>query len=121
MVNTAPALADGGGVGTKITSLPYAINNPGFCYLAGNRTYALSAGHGITVNSDDVTIDLMGFCLSSGGAGVGIYMYGNNNVEILNGTVKSWHYGIYEKSGYGLKYRIINIRATNNTHYGIYL
>ena len=38
MVTTAPALADGdfyvvavgGGVGTKITSLPYPINSPGF-------------------------------------------------------------------------------------------
>jgi hypothetical protein len=45
-LSAAPVLADGdfyviaggGGVGTKISSLPYTITKPGFYYLAGNVT-----------------------------------------------------------------------------------
>ncbi len=53
-------------VGTKITSLPYTISSPGFYYLTGNLSYT-GSGNGITVSSDDVTLDLMGFRLSGPG------------------------------------------------------
>ena len=63
MVTTGPVLADGefyviaggGGVGTKITSLPYTISKSGFYYLAGDLT---SASSGITVDVDNVTIEI---------------------------------------------------------------
>jgi hypothetical protein len=84
LLGVSPALADGdfyvvvvpGGVGTKITSLPYTITAPGFYYLTGNLT--CPSGVGITINSDDVTIDLMGFRLSSSTvlSGTGISMNG---------------------------------------------
>ena len=148
MVTSAPALADdgfyvvavGGGVGTKITSLPYTINNPGFYYLGGNLT--LDSGSSITVNSDNVTIDLMGFCLSGNAGGYGIEMQGRKNVEIRNGVVRNWYIGIYSTDSASSGHRAINIRAEdnsfgilfsgsgclvkgctalNNTQYGIYL
>jgi hypothetical protein len=56
-------IAGGGAVGTKITSVPYIITQPGFYYLGGNLSYN-ATGNAITVNANDVTIDLMGCTLS---------------------------------------------------------
>jgi hypothetical protein len=85
MVTTGPVLADGefyviaggGGVGTKISSLPYTINSPGFYYVTGNLSNPINSG-GIIVSVDDVTIDLMGFRLG-GVAGTGVYIPGRTN------------------------------------------
>ena len=124
LLNGSPVLADGdfyvvavgGGVGTKITSLPYTISTPGFYYLGGNLSF--DSGNGITVNTDNVTIDLMGFCLSGTNNGYGIYMGGRKNVEIRNGVVSGWNIGICEAIGpddsHG--HRIFNIRAADNVN-----
>jgi hypothetical protein len=121
MVTTAPALADGdfyvvasgGGVGTKITSLPYEIKTPGFYYVTGNL--ACASGTGITVNADNVTLDLMGFCLNGDNRiSDGIVMDGRKNVEIRNGTLRNWFAAINDTSLSGNSYRIINIRAESN-------
>ena len=53
LLNGSPVLADGdfyvvaggGGVGTKITSLPYTIDKPGFYYLGGNLYRSLRQRH----------------------------------------------------------------------------
>ena len=59
----------GGGppVGTKISSVPYTITQPGFYFLTGNLTYN-GAGNAITVSANNVTLDLMGFSLSHTGS-----------------------------------------------------
>jgi hypothetical protein len=103
----------GGRVGTRINTLPYPINSPGFYYLGGNLT---TSGDGITVNVDNVTIDLMGFTLSHTGppgSSNGIYMNGRNNVEIRNGTISGFFGGIFETSFNSNNHRVINIRALN--------
>ena len=54
LLNGNPVLADGdfyvvavgGGVGTKITSLPYIITNPGFYYLTSNLSYSSGTSDG---------------------------------------------------------------------------
>jgi parallel beta-helix repeat protein len=107
-------VAAGGGVGTKITSLPKTITAPGFYYVAGNLT--CPSGNGITVNSDDVTIDLMGFRLSGNSASHGI-SGSTNNVEVRNGTLSGWNHAI---DLWGTQCRIINLRAQGNS-YGINL
>jgi parallel beta-helix repeat protein len=87
-------IAAHGGAGTRITSLPYNITHAGFYYLTGNLTY--TGGVGITVNSDNVTLDLMGFCLQggyNGGSPVGHYTgidITARNVEIRNGSLRRW-------------------------------
>ena len=122
----APAAAEfyvingrGAAVGTKITSLPYAINAPGFYFLTGNLTLSSSSGGGaISVNADDVTIDLMGFSLSYTGSywSVGVSMDGRTNVEVRNGTVRGFtQAGIMENGSAGSKHRVVNVRAINNT------
>jgi hypothetical protein len=126
MVTTAPALADGdfyvvavgGGVGTKITSLPYAISTPGLYYLTGNLSNS-GISDGITVSVDDVTIDLMGFRISGPGSSSssnGINLYdGNNghkNVEVRNGTISGWSSGLTD-NGKGYLNRALNLRIEN--------
>jgi hypothetical protein len=123
LISPAAALADGdiyvgGPYGTKITSLPYTISAPGFYYLGGDLSYAGdSDGDGITINADNVTLDLMGFTLAytgTGGINRGIYMNGRKNVEVRNGTLLGWDGGVYEAAwNVPVGHRIINIRAVD--------
>ncbi len=110
----------GGPWGTRITSLPYEIKEAGSYYLGSNLSYA--GGDGITISKDNVTLDLMGFTLTGpGSASVGIKMNGRTNVEIRNGTVSGWNYGISEGNDLaGVGHRILNVRAENVAH-GIFL
>jgi hypothetical protein len=112
----------GGGppVGTKITSLPYPINSPGFYFLGRDLN---TSGNGITVNTDNVTIDLMGFGLAGNGtAGMhGIEISGRSNVEIRNGTVRNFGGGGIYSVMNSQNCRIINIRAIMNGGPGIKL
>jgi hypothetical protein len=116
------------GVGTKINSLPYPINSPGFYFIAKDLS-CVAGSHGISINVDNVTLDLMGFSLiGPGGTNTslhGIYMYKRVNVEIRNGTIRNFAGdGIYENSNMtrvGPGHRVINIRVKDNTGYGIRL
>ena len=99
-------------VGTKIASLPYTISTPGMYYLGSNL---IAAGNGITVDADDVTLDLMGFCLTGPGRDAspfkGIYIADNHgNAEIRNGSLNGFYTGIGGGLTYGI--RVIGIRVT---------
>jgi hypothetical protein len=120
----AAALADGdiysgGPLGTRITYLPYTINDQGAYYLGGNLSTA--TGDGITINKDNVTLDLMGYSLTYNGSGsqTGISMNGRTNVEIRNGMITNWNFGIYE-GGAGVCHRILNVRL-NGCYNGVIL
>jgi len=120
LLNATPVLADDGFYvipvratpGTSIPSLPYTITASGYYYLTGNLTSTGSSG--ITVNADNVTIDLMGFALSGppNGGAEGITIK-TNNVEVRNGTVTGWYNGIYYSNG-GSLCRAIGVRAVGN-------
>jgi len=124
LLSAAPVPADDGFYviagrytpGTKITKLPYPITAPGYYYLTGNLSYT---GNAITVNANDVTIDLMGFSLTGPGTGgpIGITINGSN-VEVRNGTVSGWYIGIWGEGPSNA--RVINARANGNI-YGIWL
>jgi hypothetical protein len=87
-------------VGTKITSLPHTISTPGYYYLTGNLSHGGSTG--IVINTDNVTLDLMGFALAYTGTSsdysynYGIWMDGRKNVEVRNGTLLGWDVGVWE-------------------------
>ena len=100
--------------------IPLTISTHGSYYLTEDVT---AAGTAITVSVDDVTIDLGGFALIGPESGInsGIYMNSRSNVEIRNGTVREFRFGIYEVSSSGQDHRVIDVRAMSNTYHGIYL
>jgi hypothetical protein len=105
--------------GSSVSTGTFVISQSGSYYLTGDR---LASGVGISVDVNDVTIDLMGFSLiGSGTAAIGITLYGRSNVEIRNGTIRNFGYhGILEYNwGSGAKnHRIINVRLINNGRVG---
>ena len=106
---------------TPITSVPITISQSGSYYLTKNLT---AAGTAITVDANNVTIDLCGFTLAGpdSGTNYGIYMNGRKNVEIRNGTIRDFgDSGIYEYSSSGQNHRIIDIRSISNGYDGINL
>jgi hypothetical protein len=121
LLGVTPAGADdaiyviggGGGVGTKITSLPYTISAPGFYYL--DRNLKATSGNGILINSDNgsVTLDLMGFSLSGTAGNKGIYsMSAQSNIEVRNGTLTAWEWAIDLPTGTEtIGIRVINVRV----------
>ena len=105
-------------------SYEYIISSSGSYYLTGDLTGdGTTTKGGISIAADDVTIDLMGYTLKGSDSGInyGILMNTRSNVEIRNGTVRDFHYGIYESGSNGQGHRIINVRAVSNVLRGIYL
>jgi parallel beta-helix repeat protein len=99
----------------RASDLPLTITQPGSYYFAESIS---TAGGGITIDSDDVTIDLMGYTLS-GGTGRGIeVVVEHNNIEVRNGVVTGW-----SEDGIGLwstiGVRVVNVRSDGNGHIGI--
>jgi hypothetical protein len=76
---------------TPISSLPYTITNGGSYYLTGNLT-GVSGQSGITVNANDVSIDLNGFNLTGVGSSVhGIVVSASvRDLSVSNGAVSGW-------------------------------
>jgi hypothetical protein len=107
-----------------ITSVPYTISQSGSYYLTKNLT---ATGTAITVNADDVTVDLCGFSLTGNNTGSGIYMTDRINVEIRNGTIRNFSYGINDdyimmvSNGTSTNHRVIGVRALSNVNFGIKL
>ena len=107
-----------------ITSVPYTISQSGSYYLTKNLTAADTA---ITVSADDVTIDLRGFSLTGNNTGSGVYMTDRINVEIRNGTIRNFNYGINDdyimmvSNGTSTNHRVIGVRALSNVNFGIKL
>jgi len=66
-----------------ISSVPYIIGESGSYYLTGDLAYTGANGAAITVDVNDVTIDLMGYSLIGPGKGsgtnYGILIFGHSN------------------------------------------
>ena len=105
---------------TPISNLPYTISASGSYFLTGDL---ISAGTGITVNADNVTIDLMGFSIIGPGSvgNHGIFLNNRSNIEIADGTVRNFYHGIYEIGDNSNGVRVIKIRALENAQSGIFL
>jgi len=101
--------------GSTAAAGTYTISASGSYYLTGDR---LCSGQGFGIYADNVTIDLCGYSLvGSGSSGSGITIYGRSNVEIRNGTIRSfkWH-GIAENNtnDNAKNHSIIGIRVIGN-------
>jgi hypothetical protein len=101
--------------------IPKTITASGSYYLAENVTYS-GTGNCISVNVDNVTIDLSGFTMSSSvvGTGTGISMTGRRNVEVRNGTVRNFNAGIFQGSSDGKNHRVFGVRVLACKTQGIY-
>lgn len=103
---------------TPISSLPFEIDQPGSYYLIQD----LSGVKGITVNTDNVQIDLKGFALEGQpGSGDGILMAENlTGISIKNGEIRSWgKNGINARS---ISESLIrDVRLLDNTENGVFV
>ena len=77
-----------------IASLPFTIVNRGSYYVVSNLTGSASA-NGITIQTNDVSVDLKGFTLSGvGGSFAGIRVNGSwSNIVVHHGIVRGWGQG----------------------------
>jgi hypothetical protein len=92
-----------------ITSLPFTIDTPGYWYLTGNLTNYSLTTDGIIVTTPDVTIDLMGFCLTGPGkvtSYVAINSRAAGNTEVRNGSLDGWGTGFWGRSSRALNLRL---------------
>ena len=106
---------------TPISSLPFNITQPGSYYITGN----LGPSGGITVDADNVTIDLMGFTIAGYSSGVnhGVYIDGHKNVEIRNGTIRNYSdQGVWSLDSLNCRgIRVLNVRVLDCGGSGISL
>jgi hypothetical protein len=77
-----------------ISSIPFFITNSGTYYLTCSLTASTNAS-GIVIQSDKVTIDLMGFCLSGSNTAFGITSGGYDQLTVQNGRISGWYYAVY--------------------------
>ena len=79
------------------------ISEAGSYYLTGNMT--LNSGNGITITSDDVTLDLGGFTIQgNAGGGFGVSLSGGRTrIAIRNGSIRGnyTYNGTFSGSGFG--------------------
>ena len=77
---------------TEISSIPYTITDPGSYVVVNNLTNTGSSSDGITIDTDNVTLDLGGFVIDGAATGDdGIYVAGDQRgIHIFNGVVTNW-------------------------------
>lgn len=97
-----------------ISSLPYTISTPGYYYVNGNLS---SAGTGIVVNANDVTVDLNSYTITGPGDPGDGYNFGvtisGSNIEVKNGTIRNFDQAMFSSEGVNYA-RAINVRAVSN-------
>src|SRR4029077_269735 len=80
---------------TAITAVPFVITKPGNYYLPNDLTFS-GAGTAITINADEVNLDLNGRSLIAKGAatspfvGIGIAVLNHEDVTIQNGDINGF-------------------------------
>ncbi len=109
-----------------IDHVPFTISTPGSYFLIKSVTGpANTIGNGITIASDDVTLDLNGFSVTGTGAdghnnygfGINVSLNPSHNIVIRNGVVRDWNYGVVGDGAH--QSRIEGVRALNNKLDGI--
>lgn len=111
------------------SDIPLTITSPGSYYLAEDIAITIPDVNGITIDSDNVFLDLNGFTLkgpgkSAGTSGSGIYVVESDdppvihyNVSIKNGVLTDWRgYGVNCGS---LHNRIERVKCYNNGKSGL--
>ncbi len=99
----------------------FIISQPGSYYLVGNLNVSTTK-HGVSIEADNVTLDLNGFALIStaaSGSGIGVNVpTGRVSLCVRNGTVRGWRshgVGAINASSSTLE----RLRAVSNTGSGL--
>jgi hypothetical protein len=84
---------------TPISSVPYTIAAPGIYCVTGDLMTNSANTPAITINANNVVLDLNGHRLGGGGAGAGtqasgIFAADRKNITIRNGTIRAFYMGI---------------------------
>lgn len=90
--------APGSGAG-KITAVPFTISSPGVYCVTQKITSNLSSGAAITINANNVLLDLNDFAVGNLGAGnttvaIGIFAVDRQNIHIRNGVLRGFWAGV---------------------------
>ncbi|MCW1914150.1 right-handed parallel beta-helix repeat-containing protein [Luteolibacter sp. GHJ8] len=100
-------------------TIAHVISQPGSYYLTANISQS-GTSNGITVNAQNVTLDLNGFAIIGNGTGFSIcgILVTANHFTVMNGSLRGW-------SGFGLQAngesnRVENIRSHDNPGSGMY-
>ena len=119
LTSHAPSLA------AVIPKLPYTITKPGQYTLLKNLRYSGSE-YAITVNCDDVTIDLRGFTIEGDAAvkvtsqTAGIVAFNRKNITVRNGTIRHFFRGVYfEGDDSAGGHLVENVRVDQSAFLGI--
>jgi parallel beta-helix repeat protein len=115
---------------TAITSLPYTITTQGIYCLTSDLSTSMASGNAISINTNNVVIDLNGHKLGGQAAGsgtdaYGIYAFQRKNITIRNGTIRGFNMGILlaDNSPFTTSqgHVIEDIRADMNAYEGIWV
>ena len=105
---------------TPITSVPVTITAQGIYCLTGKLGTNQTSGTAITINANNVTIDLNGWKVDDGAAGTGTQAYGiysaANNVTIKNGIVRGFYWAFYLTGSGAI---VQDMLIDSNTYVGI--
>ena len=114
---------------TPISSVPFVISEAGVYCLKSNLGWSSYGGNAISIEADNVVVDLAGWTLDGEGAGplngaIGIYAEKRKNITIRNGTIRGFNYGIRLEEldpdfGDSARHLIEYIHAVNNIAAGI--
>src|SRR5271165_183567 len=114
---------------TAITAIPMTITAEGsYCLTKDIKTAStFTTGNGITINANNVTIDLGGHTLNNLPAGLtttttGIYAGDKKNITIQNGTIMGFSEAILLQEitvGGSSGHLVQNMRIERNTYAGI--
>jgi len=122
MLQVSAALADPPGC-RRINSLPAVIDAPGSYCLNSGLSTALASGSAISINANDVVLDLGGFALEgTAGAGsqaAGVRAVGRSQVTVRNGIVRGFFVGIELVGGAAQGGVVEDIAADGNLFTGI--
>ncbi len=112
-------LADCNHLNLLISEVPESIDWRASVKLAGSM-FGDSNADGLTVNSDDVTVDLAGHALlGNDNTGDGVTAIGSDNLSVRNGTLRFWSDGVNTSELDNSRAR--NLRIFQNSRNGLLL
>jgi hypothetical protein len=106
-----------------ISTLPNTISVSGAIYCLKQTYYLTSvkSGSAITINADDVVLDLGGFTLDGVGSAATAVTITGQHAIVQNGTLNRWDTGINVSNTNTFDTRITNVRLFNMTQVGVYV